>query len=64
MVDKMYYSVPYEYIKYEVDVRITRKIIEKFYKNFRIASHIRLEGKDGQLSTIPEHLPISAQAVS
>jgi len=58
IVDKMYYSVPYEYIKYEVDVRITRKIIEIFYKNFRIASHMRLEGKDGQLSTIPEHMPI------
>ncbi|MCL6573898.1 MAG: IS21 family transposase, partial [Bacillus sp. (in: Bacteria)] len=48
----------YEYIKYEVDVRITRKIIEIFYKNFRIASHMRLEGKDGQLSTIPEHMPV------
>lgn len=58
LVDKMYYSVPYEYIKYEVDVRTTRKMIEVFYKNFRIASHMRLEGKEGQLSTIPEHMPI------
>ncbi|PLR77844.1 hypothetical protein CU633_08635 [Bacillus sp. V3-13] len=53
----MYYSVPYEYIKHEVDVRITRKIIEVFYKNFRIASHMRIEGKEGGLSTIPEHMP-------
>jgi transposase len=57
LVDKMYYSVPYEYIKHEVEVRTTRKIIEVFYKNFRIASHVRLEGKEGQLSTLPEHMP-------
>jgi transposase len=56
-VEKMYYSVPYEYIKYEVDVRVTRAIIEVFFKNFRIASHMRLHGKEGQLSTIPEHMP-------
>ena len=57
-VDKMYYSVPYEYIKYVVDIRITRTIIEVFYKSFRIASHMRLRGKAGEPSTIPEHMPI------
>jgi transposase len=57
-VDKMFYSIPYEYIKHEVDIRITQKIIEVFFKNFRIASHMRLEGKEGQLSTLPEHMPI------
>jgi transposase len=57
LVDKMNYSVPYEYIKHEVDVRTTRKIIEVFYKSFRIASHVRLEGKEGQLLTLPEHMP-------
>jgi hypothetical protein len=53
----MYYSVPYEYIKHQVDIRITPKIIEVFFKNFRIASHRKLLGKEGQLSTIPEHMP-------
>lgn len=56
-VEKMYYSVPYEYIKHEVDIRITRNIVEVFFKNFRIASHRRKHGKEGQLSTIPEHMP-------
>ncbi|MDQ0220692.1 Mu transposase domain-containing protein [Peribacillus cavernae] len=56
-VDKMYYSVPYEYIKHQIDVRVTRTIIEVFFKSFRIASHMRLHGKEGQFSTLPEHMP-------
>lgn len=56
-VDKMHYSVPYEYIKYKVDVRVTRNVIEVFYKNLRICSHPRLHGHPGQYSTIPEHMP-------
>jgi len=56
-VDKMYYSVPYEYIKYKVDVRITKNIIEIFFKNQRIASHTRLIGHPGQYNTIPDHMP-------
>lgn len=58
LAEKMYYSVPNEYIKHEVDIRITQKIIEVFFKNFRIASHMRLGGKEGQLSTLPEHMPM------
>ena len=30
-VDKMYYSVPHQYIKDEVDVRMTDHVIEVFY---------------------------------
>ncbi|MDF2790853.1 MAG: transposase [Neobacillus sp.] len=56
-VDKMYYSVPYEYMKHRVDVRVTRNVIEIYFNNFRIASHIRLYGKKGQLSTNPQHMP-------
>ncbi|WP_430145576.1 Mu transposase domain-containing protein [Paenibacillus cisolokensis] len=32
-VEKMHYSVPYEYIKHRVDVRMTRNVIEVFYNN-------------------------------
>lgn len=53
----MLYSVPYEYIKRKVDVRITDKIIEIFYSHNRIASHRRLHGRKGQYSTITEHMP-------
>ncbi|USK44112.1 hypothetical protein LIT27_26705 [Cytobacillus oceanisediminis] len=53
----MYYSVPYEYIKHEVEIRTTQTVIEIFYQTFRIASHVGLFGKEGQLSTVPEHMP-------
>lgn len=56
-VDKMQYSVPYEYIKQKVDVRITRNVIEVFYNNTRICSHKRLYGFPGQYSTIEAHMP-------
>jgi hypothetical protein len=56
-VEGMLYSVPYEYIKRKVDVRITDKTIEVFYSHNRIASHRRLNGRKGQYSTIVEHMP-------
>lgn len=56
-IDKMFYSVPYEYIKHKVDVRVTSKVIEVFYQNHRICSHKRLLGRDGMYSTTPEHMP-------
>ncbi len=56
-VDKMNYSVPYEYIKHKVDVRITRNMIEVFYNNNRICSHHKLHGREGQYSTVEEHMP-------
>jgi len=55
--EKMYYSVPYEYIKYKVDVRVTKTTVEVFYNGNRIASHIRKHGHPGQYSTVPEHMP-------
>lgn len=60
-VEKMYYSVPYQYIKNLVDVRITDTTIEIFIKHNRIASHRRLYGRPGQYSTIAEHMPESHQ---
>ena len=56
-VDKMYYSVPYEYIKHEVDVRMTRNVVEVFFQGNRICSHPRIHGKPGQYSTFVEHMP-------
>ena len=60
-VDGMLYSVPYEYIKRKVDVRITDTIIEIFYNHNRIASHRRLYGRKGQYSTVTEHMPADHQ---
>jgi transposase len=56
-VDKMHYSVPYEYIKHKVDVRVTRNVIEVFFNNHRICSHPRLHGRPGQYSTNEAHMP-------
>ena len=57
-IEKMHYSVPYEYIKQKVDVRITKNVVEVFYNNHRICSHTRLYGRDGQYNTISEHMQI------
>jgi len=56
-LDKMNYSVPYEYIKHKVDVRLTQRMVEIFYQCKRIASHKRLYGHPGQYSTMVEHMP-------
>jgi len=61
-VDKMNYSVPYEYIKRRVDVRVTRQVIEVFFNNHRICSHPRLYGYPGQYSTMEAHMPPDHQA--
>ena len=56
-VDGMYYSVPHQYIKDKVDVRVTDTTIEIFYHHDRIASHRRLHGRSGQYSTVTAHMP-------
>ena len=56
-VDKMYYSVPYQYIREKVNVRVTDKTVEVFKGQIRIASHRRLYGRPGQYSTVKEHMP-------
>ena len=52
------YSIPYEYIKQKVNVRLTKRLVEVFYAENRIASHPRLYGRPGQYSTYEEHMPI------
>jgi len=49
--------VPYEYIKNQVDVRLTRNTVEVFDQGIRICSHIRLYGRRGQYSTQEAHMP-------
>ncbi|MCK5130537.1 MAG: hypothetical protein KAR40_00110 [Candidatus Sabulitectum sp.] len=50
------YSVHHDYKGKKVDVRVTASGVEIFYKEKRIASHMRLKGK-GRLSTYSEHMP-------
>jgi transposase len=56
-VDRMYYSVPYDYVRENVDIRLTTDLIEVYFKEVRIASHKRLYGEIGQFSTNKDHMP-------
>jgi len=59
-VERHYYSVPHLLIQKQLDVRITNGIIECFYKNKRVASHIR-SYQPGRHTTVREHMPRSHQ---
>ena len=50
------YSVPYEYIGKEVEVRSAEQCIEVFYQGHRIASHLRKSYSPDPIY-IPEHMP-------
>jgi transposase len=56
-VESMFYSVPYEYINRQVEVKLSDDLIEIYFKNMRVASHKRLYGKFGQSSTVRDHMP-------
>lgn len=56
-VEKQNYSVPYEYIRQKVDVRLTSRTVEIFFSGNRIASHPRLHGRPNQYSTNEGHMP-------
>ena len=56
-VDRMYYSVPYDYVREDVDIRLTADLIEVYFKEVRIASHKRLKGEIGEFFTNPNHMP-------
>jgi transposase len=57
-IDGHYYSVPYRFIRDEVDARITARTVELFRKGERIAVHLRGVGR-GRHTTLPEHMPSS-----
>jgi transposase len=55
-IEGHFYSVPYQLVKQEIEVRVTTTTVECFHKNKRVASHLRSQHK-GQFSTIAEHMP-------
>ena len=59
--DGRYYSVPYEYLKREVDVRVTRNVVEVFFEGNRICSHMRLFDWKDKYSTDDAHMPPNHQ---
>lgn len=60
-VEKHFYSVPYKQVSKEVEVRYNDHIVEVFYKNKKISSHMRSYNK-GRYTTCTEHMPSRHQA--
>lgn len=60
-VGRHFYSVPYRYLREEVDVRVTPHTVEIFLKGQRIAAHAR-HATCGRHTTQPDHMPESHRA--
>jgi transposase len=59
-IEGHYYSVPYQLVKEQVEVRLMATIVEVLFKNRRVASHPRIYIK-GAYTTLPEHRPKAHQ---
>lgn len=59
--EKHFYSVPYQLVGEQLDVRLSVLTVEILYKNRRVASH-RRSYLEGGFTTNPEHRPKSHQA--
>jgi len=57
-VERHYYSVPYQLAREVVEVRLSATTVEMFFKNKRVASHLRRYER-GRHSTEPAHMPDS-----
>lgn len=52
------YSVPFDLIGEEVDIRLTKQTVEVFFHGSRVASHPREKIKKRDPITIPDHMPM------
>jgi transposase len=59
-VDRHYYSVPYQLVREQVDIRLTATTVEILFKNKRVASHQR-NYHQGGFTTLHPHMPKSHQ---
>ena len=55
-VAKHYYSVPYQLVKKQLDVRLTANTVEMFHQGKRVASH-RRSNRKGRHTTVTAHMP-------
>ena len=51
------YSVPFDLIGEKVDVRLTKHIVEVFYKQTKVAAHVRLDKPQRDPVVKPDHMP-------
>lgn len=56
-VDSVFYSVPFQYVKQEVEIRIAKSTVSIYSGAERIASHKRSWGRKGSYVTNPDHMP-------
>ncbi|MFN2275207.1 MAG: IS21 family transposase [Anaerolineales bacterium] len=59
-VDNHFYSVPYQLVHQELDVRSTAHTVELFHQGTRMAAHVR-SCAAGRFTTLEEHRPKSHQ---
>jgi len=62
-LEKCNYSVPFKYIKVEVEVRYSTQSVAIYHKHKLIATHPRLR-RVGESSTLHEHMPSSHQYIN
>ena len=60
IVERHAYSVPFQLLHEQVEVRYTTTTVEVFFKGRRVSSHQRRY--DGQTSTVAEHMPSAHRA--
>ena len=60
VVERHAYSVPFQLLREQVEVRYTTTTVEVFFKGRRVSSHLRRY--DGQPSTAAEHMPSAHRA--
>jgi transposase len=60
VIDGHYYSVPYQLVKEQVDVRLTATTVEVLFKHNRVAAHPRSH-RPGAHTTLTEHMPKAHQ---
>ena len=58
--EKNYYSVPFQLVHQEVDLRATTSTVEVFHRHKRVASHLRASGQHRHV-TLKDHMPRSHQ---
>jgi transposase len=59
-VDRRFYSVPYQLVRQQVDVRLTSTTVEVLFNNRRVAAHKR-SYVPADFTTLNEHMPKSHQ---
>ncbi len=63
ILEKCEYSVPFEYLKEQVELRYSSSTVRIYFKNELIATHPRLR-RAGDASTLNEHMPNDHQYVA